>query len=103
MELFAFTSEEDEYLKDAFRKRIRVSRMAVKLRREYDSVAQRLVDFGYILAKDNDKRVHCKYETQDEIEFDMLMDGSTEEELEKIVGCTKVGLSACSGSNEEED
>ena len=102
MELFAFTSEEDEYLKDAFRKRTKISRMAIKLRREYDSVAQRLVGFGYISEKDNEKRVHCKYETQDEIDYDMLVNGSTEEEIEKEVGSMRVGI-CLDGSGDLED
>lgn len=101
--VFLFLNEENEYLKNAVRKRVKISRMAIRLGREYDDVALRLVELGYISQEVNNERLNAKFATQDEVEFDMLKDGNTEEDIEKTIGSTRVFLSSNSNDSLEND
>jgi len=98
-----FTEDEDAYLVDAFKKRIKVSRMAIKLDRSYNCLEYRLVQLGFVHIDDFERRKNSKYSTPDEIEFELLLDGNTEEDIKKEIGLNKVYASSGGSSGNEDD
>jgi hypothetical protein len=82
-----FTVEEDDYLRRSVEKGVRVSRMAVRLNRPYYAVQGRLVKLELIAEKDVRNSKFC---SDDEIDYELLKSGNSEEDLAKIHGTSRI-------------
>lgn len=94
-----FSPQEDEFLKVMFitGKEKRVSRLAIKLHKSYDSVQSHLRTLGLL----DEKIKKTKFKTNDELEYDLLMSGNAEAELKEILGSCVVHIKKQSGGNDE--
>lgn len=94
-----FSPQEDEFLKVMIvtGKEKRVSRLAIKLKKPYESVQTHLRVLGLI----EEKVKPTKFKTKDEIEYDLLMDGNAESEISEILGSCVVHIKKQSGGNDE--
>lgn len=90
MENFSkFTTEEDTFLQDNFGI-LKISRLAIRLDRPYFMVESRLVALQFL----DEKKSNGKYYTDDEIDYNLLKSGCTEEELKRLRGSMRVGAAA---------
>jgi len=91
-----FAHEEDEYIKSHFGI-IKISRIAFKLQRPYDAIKLRCIALGLILPKMiKDSRYCC----DDEIEYNLLVNGCTEEEIRQLRGTRTVAFGSTLSLNE---
>lgn len=82
-----FTADEDEFLIVNYLV-MQVSRMAFRLQRPYGMVQMRLVMLG--LRTEKELNMNGKFMFSDEIDYNLLMDGNSEEEIQKIRGSRTV-------------
>jgi len=81
-----FSEQEDDFIRRYFRK-LKISRLAHKLGRTYEAVECRCVVLGLLSEKSIN---HSKFCTDDEIEYNLLQEGCTEEEIKKLRGSKSV-------------
>jgi hypothetical protein len=92
-----FTNEEDEYLVQANILGIKVSRMAIKLDKDYCTTLRRLVELGCVNEKVLQKIEKSHFYCEDENDYEMLSSGLTEEELkDEKARCRVFPKSECS-------
>jgi len=74
-----FTQEEDDFIRTHFS--LKISRLAIRLNRQYFMVEQRCINLG--LCK---KQTNGRYYTEDEEDYNLLKDGCTEDEIKVLRG-----------------
>ena len=91
MEKFTiFVQEEDDFLRENIH-RIKISRLSIRLNRPYYMVAHRCVFLQ--LLEEKDIGINQRYYTQDEVDYNLLKSGCTEEEIRKLRGTRIVSIS----------
>jgi hypothetical protein len=93
-----FSEQEDTFLKVEF-KNLPVSRLAFKLGRPYFVVEQRCIALGILKERQSSSRYYC----DDEVEFNLLVNGCTEEEIRELRGSRRVFSSDSSAIIQDDD
>ena len=83
-----FSEEEDKFLIEAFKEDIKISKMAIRLNRSYDSILMRLIYLGYL----SKKVLRSKFKTNDEIDYELRLEGCSDEEIKKCREHCRVGV-----------